>query len=554
MFKTLLCVPPDYGYHFPPLGTPALCGYLKGKGVETSQIDLNLKYRDFLVDHLQGPSFPREEKKHFLKPILKKYFIENLKNRYYSPFLPRDSDGVSSYLPYDNNTNSSFYFTERLLSSQHLFRYLQDAHENTFYQFYLCQHFLDHIEKEGTSLLGLSITSPSQVLAGLTLGLLVKKHLAHIHVTIGGQWPTLYRKALAENKELFRCFDSIVVFEGERPLYDLAMALKEKRNISLPNVILRNSGSDFSGNPIGENLDLLPCPDFDGLPLKDYDGNQGRGITVTYETSRGCYWSKCAYCVDLPLPRPTYRSKNPKLVVRDIKELKKRYHAKFLMLGDPGMSPHQMSEVSKEIFREGIKIGWWVMARLDAGFNYEIFKMAKRAGLNQVNFGFESASDQVCSLFHKGNKRERSARIIKECYAAGINVGLQVMLGLPKETYADGLETIDFLMTHKKFISQVTFNVYYLTPSNRIYLEPEKYGIEYSRNASLPFRFFTPFHNPHGMSPKEASLLEQVYYSLLTKDDRGDQKEDAGGVADAWLELRLNGESTRINLFKDNKD
>lgn len=564
MFKVLLCIPPDYDYNFPPLGTPALCGFLKNKGIETYQIDLNLKYRDFLIRHIRSSSlFSYPGKKSFLKAILKKFFYENLKGRYYSYLLPRLNDEMLPYLPYENNSISSFYFTERLLSSEHLFRYLEDINENIFYQFYEDEKFLGFLDKEKINLLGISIISPSQVIASLTLCLLVKKYLPHIHINIGGQWPTLYRKALLERKDFFRCFDSIVVFEGETPLYRLTEALKAQKNIAIPNVILQDSASDFSDNRTEENLDDLPCPDFDGLPLVDYEGEEQGKMAVTFETSRGCYWAKCAYCVDLPLPKPSYRRKNPKLVVKDIKELRKKYQVGHLMLGDLGLSPRQMLEVSREILKEGIEITWWSMARLDPGFNYKIFKTAAQAGLKQINFGFESANDHICELLHKGNKKERSAKIIRECARSGIKVDLQTMLGLPKETFNNGLETVDFLIKHRKFISDVTFNIYYLTPGNFIYQNPQKYAIEFQRDPSLPFRFFLPFNNPCGISENEAVLLQKLYYQLSTEHSPEDQNhkftpdkplELTDNIEEGWIELELNQEASRVFFLKEQKN
>ncbi|MFZ6016557.1 MAG: radical SAM protein [Nitrospirota bacterium] len=149
-----------------------------------------------------------------------------------------------------------------------------------------------------------------------------------------------------------------------------------------------------------------------------------------------------------------------------------------------------MLEVSQRILNEGIEINWWCMARLDNGFNRRVFELAAKAGLKKINFGFESASDRICELLNKGNKKGRSSRIIRDYSKAGIEVDLQTMLGLPQETFDDGLETVDFLVTHKEFISHVTFNIYYLTPANFIYQEPQRYGIEYERETSLPFRFF----------------------------------------------------------------
>jgi radical SAM superfamily enzyme YgiQ (UPF0313 family) len=552
MFRVLLCIPPDYDCDFPPLGTPALCAFLKEKGIDCWQVDLNLEYRRFLVERINAPSLSDREKERLLKPVLVKFFRRYLKGRYYSGFLPRRGDGIFPSLPYGNNSNSSFYFAERLLSSPYLWRYLEDRKENTFYQFYEDRKTLDFLEAQKINLLGISIISPSQAIPAFTLGLLVKKHLPHIHVNIGGQWPTLYRNVFIEKKEFFKCFDTIIVFEGETALWRLAEALKRNNDIAIPNVISKNCQKGITFQSAGEDMNALPCPDFSDLRLKDYDGYSDGEITITYETSRGCYWSKCAYCVDLPLPKPSYRSKHPQLVARDMNELKKKYKAGFLMLGDPGMSPRQMKEVSREILRKRLTMGWWCMARLDSGFNYDLFKTAAAAGLRKINFGFESASDRVCGVLNKGNKKERSLRVIKDCARSGIKVDLQTMIGLPKESFSDGLETVDFLVKNKEFIYNVTFNTYYLTPGNFIFQSPAPYGIEYKNDRFLPFRFFSPFKNIGGMTAGEAQLLTHLYCDLLekseseTRNPKKDELPHSARLKRKGLRFSLNGESCRL--------
>jgi radical SAM superfamily enzyme YgiQ (UPF0313 family) len=558
MFKTILCIPPDYDHNYPPLGTPALCSYLKKKGVACSQIDLNLGYRDFLTRHVSGVSaLTREERLFFLEPLLKEFFGQRLKGRYYSSLLPRESVGSFPHLPYGNNTNSSFYFCERLLSSGYFWQYLEDKDENTFLQFYRDTGIINILEKENISLFGISVISPTQAIASLTLGLLIKKSLPHVHVAIGGQWPTLYREAILQKRELFRCFDSVVVFEGESALYELAQRLESKITIdSIPNVITKETVSVSSLLIKHEDMDELPCPDFKGLILRDYDGNKAGKVSLTYETSRGCYWSKCAYCVDLPLPKPAYRVKSAALVVNDMRELKERYNASYLLFGDPGLSPRQMREVSRKMIDGRVEIEWWTMARLDPGFDSGLFEMAYAAGLRQVNFGFESASDRVCGLLDKGNQRERSFRIIRDCAHAGIKVDLQTMLGLPGETFEDGMETIDFLLSHKELISHVTFNTYYLTPGNYVYLNPVKYGIEYENRTELPFAFFIPFKNKGGMDSEWANLLEKMYSSLANKNRDHKPQESLhprDPLFEGTVKFRLNAESCRLRYQRDVK-
>jgi radical SAM superfamily enzyme YgiQ (UPF0313 family) len=285
----------------------------------------------------------------------------------------------------------------------------------------------------------------------------------------------------------------------------------------------------------------------------DYDSCKEE-ISLTYETSRGCYWSKCAYCVDLPLPKPSYRAKDAGLVVRDMQELKQKYGAGYLLFGDPGLSPRQMRQISRLMLQERVKMGWWTMARLDPGFDRELFDLARAAGLRQVNFGFETACDRVSELLGKGNLRERSSRIIEACAAAGIKVNLQTMFGLPGESFEDGMDTVDFLVSHKKAISEVTFNNYYLTPSNHVYLDPAKYGIEYRRRPRLPFGFLIPFRNKNGMEIERADLLEKMYYSLLEPDGRAaaqDAPVPDGSGREEYAELSLNGESCRLRYRRN---
>jgi radical SAM superfamily enzyme YgiQ (UPF0313 family) len=514
MPNVLLCIPPDYEKDFPPLGTPALIGFLKSKCVDAGQIDLNIGYSGFLISKISGAGLTPADKKALRAHLLKSFFEKKLKRRYYSALLPRSCDKVSPNLPYDNNTNSSFYFTERLLSSRCLFRYLTDAKENTFYQFYQERGITEYLRKENISVLGISVTSPSQAIAAMTLGLLVKKALPRIHVILGGQWVTLFRGELKKRDDLFACFDSLVVFEGEEPLYALIKALTSGKALPVITNVITARDRHPPLDPRGQDLTAGACPDFSGLPLKEYSGYH-KGPALTYETSRGCYWGKCAYCVDLPLPKPAYRSKPAAVVAREIKELIRRYNAQYLMMGDPGMAARQMMEISQELIRQKIKIRWWTMARLDPGFNKKIFAAARQAGLEKINFGFESANDEVCAGVHKGNLQAVSRRVIRDCAAGGIQVDLQTMLGLPRESPQQALDTVDFLLSNKEYIAASTFNVFYLTPGNHVYFNPGRYGISYDKRKVLPFQFFIPFKNPEGMSPRQAQDLELVYYQLL---------------------------------------
>src|SRR3989338_9302115 len=119
--RILLCVPPAYGRDVPPLGTPTLMGFLLSKDIRASQVDLNLSYFDYIkenkLEKMLDPSFIKDKLKR------KVYYHEVLKYK-----------GTHNALAYafERNPGSGFAFTEKMLSSKWLFRYLKDGDENPF--------------------------------------------------------------------------------------------------------------------------------------------------------------------------------------------------------------------------------------------------------------------------------------------------------------------------------------------------------------------------------------------------------------------------------------
>jgi hypothetical protein len=143
---------------------------------------------------------------------------------------------------------------------------------------------------------------------------------------------------------------------------------------------------------------------------------------------------------------------------------------------------------------------------------------------------------------------------------------------MPNETFEDGLDTVDFLVSHKDYIYEVTFNTYYLTPFNHIYNDPEKYGIEYDKYKAGPFAFFIPFTNKRGMDKDQAETLKKMYYTLAIKKETGVVPDVGAGPVPAltierattrvaptgaaqqetgYVDLTLNGETSRLGYTRN---
>jgi radical SAM superfamily enzyme YgiQ (UPF0313 family) len=251
-----------------------------------------------------------------------------------------------------------------------------------------------------------------------------------------------------KRRDFRRLFDFMICYEGETALYSLLESLHRDRPLNnIPNLIF-GCGKQWKGGAgrFEEDLDTLPPPDFDGLPLKKYNRSEKK-ITLTYETSRGCYWDRCIFCVDLPLPKSTYREKSSDLVVRDLQALIKRYKAEHIIISNAVFSPLQVKDVAEKIIAADIKITWWAFARFDRRFDRALLQLAKESGCVMLGFGLESLNQRVLDFVEKGTKIETIKRILMEVYDLDIPFFIQTMLGLPSERMEEALDTIEFLAT-----------------------------------------------------------------------------------------------------------
>jgi len=524
MFKVLLGIPPSYcyTYDFPPLGTPMLSGHLKENGFEVLQQDYNMRYLDYWKKKIFNGQVPEgistEESTVLVTELLNRLFLQKgERGYYYSCLFSPEPFGLN----YNDRTNSSFSFVEKLLSSEYFFPYIEDKKENTFLQFFLEEDVLSYIEQHKINLVGISITAPSQVIGAFSLGYLIRKSLPDVHVALGGQWVSLYREELKKRPQWQRFFDSIIIFEGETPLYSLAASLSKNGNLSrVPNLIYK-SDSRWKQSQVNskENLNGLACPDFEGLPLKKYSASERKkGISLTYQTARECYWNRCIYCVDLPLPKQGYREREMDLVIADIKKLTKSYSMTYLEISNAVISPRQIRGLSERILQEGMQFDWWCFCRLESGFTKELFELAKRAGCQDIGFGLESGNQRLLDFINKGINLEVAKRVIMDCRNSGIDINLQVMLGLPSETIQEALDTIKFLIEFRDYISSVAFNIYYVTPACQVHLNPQRYEIDCKKYPATPFKFFHEFSHITGeLSRDRAGEFMDLYYKLLDK-------------------------------------
>ena len=295
--KALLLFPPCWHPMMPHLALPSLAAYLRTKGIQVVQRDLNVEFYDEILSrHYLGSvlnRLQREDKRKAAAEAARWALSEGrrivatieqakatLRNsRFYEaaiglPALMTITDGLRlASLPHEP---AQVHFTGYQAAypvdiPAAILAAARDREHNTFYD-YFARLIVPQIAREKPDLIGISLTSDRQIVAAFTLAQLIKEAGIRAHVTIGGKMITCWRGLLPSAPEIFTLFDSAILYAGEEPLYRLCEALDQKKGLeSVPNLVYRRDGRIVANEltaplPVSE----LPLPDLDGLPLDRY--------------------------------------------------------------------------------------------------------------------------------------------------------------------------------------------------------------------------------------------------------------------------------------------
>ena len=413
----------------------------------------------------------------------------------------------------DNSMRYSVY------SSVDVTKASDDEYENPYCDLFK-EHVLDSIVNEMPELVGISVTATSQVMPAFTLARLLKEVNRDIHITMGGSVFTKLIDNLQDNHTLFELVDSFIVFEGERALLGLIEQLDGKKDFTkVPNLVYRDGNHIRVNKPFHiEDINSLPTPDYDGFPLDQYLSPMR---VLPLQGSRGCYWRKCTFC-NLHIDNLRFRLRNLDLVLEDIEKLKEKYNTEFMLFSDECMPVRQLENLSSRLIEDDNYIKWMAGVRFDKGLTKEVLNKARDAGCLKMVFGLESSNKRVLSLMDKGIETEITKNIIDYCLDADIAVHIYVIVGFPSETREEALETLDFVISNKRYLESKGASclacLFELEKHAPIMRDPGKYGltkIGHPKQDDLSLGFF--YETNEGMTPEEAS---SIYEYVKTEIDK----------------------------------
>lgn len=311
---------------------------------------------------------------------------------------------------------------------------------------------LDEIEEFDPDICGISALTTEAENMHKTAKLIKEKKKSCV-VICGGPHPTAYKQKCMEDKNI----DFLGIYECEETIKDFVEALKGKIPISsVEGIVLRRNGkAEFKIRPPTKDLDSIPYPAWDLVPLDSYKGMRSQSfITIGRRymillTSRGCPY-KCAFCYDFFGKR--FRAHSPQRVFSEIKILYEKYNVKDFEIADDvfNLDENRAIKICDLIEDSKLKVNLYFSSglRIDIISDKLISKL-KSAGAKYIAFGIETASERIQKMIKKDMNLKRVERAIElmdrlKIFTCGIFI-----LGFPTETEEEIQKTIRFALRSK---------------------------------------------------------------------------------------------------------
>ena len=195
--------------------------------------------------------------------------------------------------------------------------------------------------------------------------------------------------------------------------------------------------------PDTDNLDSLPYPAFDLLPVRDQ---------IPILTSRGCPY-RCTYCAS-PLLNKSFRRRNPICVVDEISFWHRHFGVKQFSFYDDALLVNK-EELAIPMLEEIIKRKLPCQFHCPNGLHLneitgKVSRLMYRAGFKTIRFGFESST--ITTQINTGGKvnNEQLKTSISYLMEAGYkseDIGIYLLCGLPGQEASEILESIRYVQS-----------------------------------------------------------------------------------------------------------
>jgi radical SAM superfamily enzyme YgiQ (UPF0313 family) len=276
----------------------------------------------------------------------------------------------------------------------------------------------------------------------------VRARLPGAFVCAGGPYPIA-----AQDGCLRECaaLDAVVTGEGERTSVEMLERLARGEGLRGVKGLAHRDGGEVvlePPRPLDTSLDELPFPDRallgDTSRYAPPPAMYRRAPVAIVLTSRGCN-RRCIFCFQLDKERRSgvrYRSVDN--VLEEVERCLAQGFREIKFIDDTFAQDRQRALLfAREIKRRRLDFTWFASACVNQ-VDPELLQAFREAGCWAILFGVESGVAKNLATLRKGISLQQARNAVRWAKEAGLHVQTTFMFGIPGETYAEALRTIDF--------------------------------------------------------------------------------------------------------------
>lgn len=298
----------------------------------------------------------------------------------------------------------------------------------------------------------------------------VKETLPDSIVVMGGYHPTFNFIETLEDENV----DIVIRGEGEYIMLNLVQALENQSSLhDVKGIVFEDKNSkEIVVNPeapVIQDLDELPFPALNLLPMKKYRLLDMDTHMTTMITTRGCPM-QCSFCSSAAMHGKKIRERSVENIVDEIEYLKTNYDIDTIAFMDDTftLKKRKVMAICDEILKRNIEIMWGCTSRVDT-LDEKLLKKMKEAGCITIFIGVESADQQQLDNMCKNTTIAKIENAFKIAHKLKIRTIASVALGMPGDTKEIMNKTVKFV--HKLKPNYAIYSLATPYPGTRFYKE-----------------------------------------------------------------------------------
>lgn len=298
----------------------------------------------------------------------------------------------------------------------------------------------------------------------------VKETLPDSIVVMGGYHPTFNFIETLEDENV----DIVIRGEGEYIMLNLVQALENQSSLhDVKGIVFEDKNSkEIVVNPeapLIQDLDELPFPALNLLPMKKYRLLDMDTHMTTMITTRGCPM-QCSFCSSAAMHGKKIRERSVENIVDEIEYLKTNYDIDTIAFMDDTftLKKRKVMAICDEILKRNIEIMWGCTSRVDT-LDEKLLKKMKEAGCITIFIGVESADQQQLDNMCKNTTITKIENAFKIAHKLKIRTIASVALGMPGDTKEIMNKTVKFV--HKLKPNYAIYSLATPYPGTRFYKE-----------------------------------------------------------------------------------